>query len=81
MVLNYLWNFGDQTLSNANSPSHVYENIGSYFVELNAENNLAVKTVLPRKYLSYLISICLFRIHLHQMQKIQSSTLIGLISM
>jgi gliding motility-associated-like protein len=51
MMLNYLWNFGDQTISNAFSPNHIYQNIGSYFVELVAENNFGCKDSIIKEVL------------------------------
>lgn len=38
-IVNYLWDFGDGTYSNAFEPTHTYNNSGGYVVELTVTNS------------------------------------------
>lgn len=43
----YSWNFGDMSIGSEENPTHVYENTGSYIVDLSASRGLRsdIKTV------------------------------------
>ena len=36
----YSWNFGDMSIGNETNPTHIYENKGSYIIDLSAHNGL-----------------------------------------
>ncbi len=39
-IIRWFWDFGDGNTSTAQSPNHIYQNTGSYDVQLTVENNL-----------------------------------------
>lgn len=45
---NFLWNFGDATTSNANSPSHSYNTVGSYTVKLVSTSSFGCKDSITK---------------------------------
>jgi PKD repeat protein len=38
LPINYVWEFGDGTISTLEDPVHIYQDYGTYFVRLNVEN-------------------------------------------
>jgi gliding motility-associated-like protein len=47
-MLSYLWNFGDGSISNLNSPTHTYLNAGNYTVSLIVTNNFGCTDTLTQ---------------------------------
>ena len=50
--LNYTWEFGDNTSSNAKDPVHVYRSPGVYTVRLTATNNGCAQGVTKAQYIT-----------------------------
>jgi len=48
----WLWNFGDNTTSNLQNPSHSYANPGTYTVSLTATNNTGSNTITENNYIT-----------------------------
>ncbi len=51
-IESWLWNFGDGTTSTDQSPSHTYENVGSYSVSLTVSGPDGSDTMLKENYIS-----------------------------
>ncbi|HEX2535483.1 MAG TPA: PKD domain-containing protein, partial [Chitinophagaceae bacterium] len=58
----WLWNFGDRTVSNAQHPSHVYQAVGPMTVSLVVWNNTCPDTVVKRNVVMVRPPIASFRL-------------------
>lgn len=48
----WLWNFGDNTTSTSQNPTHTYSNVGSYTVSLKATNSSGSNTLIKNNYIN-----------------------------
>lgn len=48
----WLWNFGDNTTSTSQNPSHVYSNAGTYTVSLTATNSAGSNMITKTNYIT-----------------------------